>query len=122
MTQDETQPQPRRASELETYRSPDAVHLYTSSTRVWASPFEFLLVFGQLDAGINPNSPNRTREVATLSMSPQHAKAVLILLAGRMKAWEATYGEIPPAQVGLVEVPEGIIPEVVEVPDSETPN
>jgi hypothetical protein len=110
---------PFKASGLETYRAPDMVNLYTTSTRVWASPFEFLLAFGQLDAGITPDKPARTREVATVSMSPQHAKAVLILLAGRMRAWEKQYGEIPPAQVGLTEIPPDVIPQVEEIEDSE---
>jgi hypothetical protein len=86
-------------ADLETYRAEDAVRLYAGSVRIISSFFEFILVLGQLDVGVK--GPGRIREVGSLYLSPQHAKAVSVLLNEKIAEYEGTYGRITtPTEVG----------------------
>ncbi len=92
--------EPILGSQLEVYRAADAPSIYSSSVRIWATPFEFVFVFGQLDASVRADQMPRMKEVGQVSMSPQHAKAMARVLAGRVAQWEANHGEIPESQLG----------------------
>jgi hypothetical protein len=93
---------PVSASELESDRATNFASLYAGTVRIWVSPFEFVFAFGHIEAGVQRNAVPRLIEVGQVIMSPQHAKALSRVLAGRVRIYEQQYGEIPESQLGSI--------------------
>ena len=83
-----------QGGELQFFRADDAVTLYVSSVRIMTSPFEFIFVVGQVDAGVKDDPP-RIKETATIFMSPQHAKSFADILLQKVAEYEANVGPLP---------------------------
>jgi hypothetical protein len=64
-----------------------------SSIRVVSTEMDFVLVVGQLEAGMA--GPIASRPVAKVVISPIHAKSLARILAQQVSAWEAKYGQLP---------------------------
>jgi hypothetical protein len=69
---------------------------YVNNTSAMVSNFDVKLTFGQLSEASEEKLVVDPQLV--LFMSPQHAKAVVDLLATQLKAYEATHGPIPQAK------------------------
>jgi hypothetical protein len=65
---------------------------YANSVQVLVSLFDFTLIIGQ--AGFGPDGEPEMREVAKLNLSPQHAKALTVMLANRVAVYESQFGTI----------------------------
>lgn len=69
---------------------------FSNVATVRHTPAEFYLQFGQL----NPDRPGMATFVASLVLTPQHAKALLQVLSDSIGKFEARFGTIaapPPA-------------------------
>ena len=78
--------------QLESIRSQGFTTLYTNSAQLEVTPWDFKLVFGELVRSEN-NLPKIEQHVAVV-MSPQHAKALLGILATNVQEYEKQVGEI----------------------------
>jgi hypothetical protein len=81
-----------KSADVDTAKSPDHRTVYVDTMRIGSTLFDFRLVFGALTE-TEPNVP-LVEEQVTLVMSPQHAKAVLAILASNIVAWERQHGVI----------------------------
>ena len=71
----------------------DVPAVYANTVRVLASLFDFTLVIGQ--AGFKADGTAEMREAARVNLSPQHAKALLGVLAKRVAEYEDQFGVLP---------------------------
>lgn len=74
-------------------RSPDAFTSFINNTRFGHTKYDIQMVCGQVVLSVDSNY-TKTKEIGTLSMSPQHAKAVHTALGEALGAYEAEYGSI----------------------------
>jgi hypothetical protein len=72
---------------------PSAPIIYTNSIQVRASVHDIMFYLGLADPA-NPDDV-KTRLVGRVIMSPQHAKALAVILNKHMEAYEAAFGPIP---------------------------
>lgn len=63
---------------------------YTNSAGIAFNTYEFAMSFGLTDL----DDPNITHSIATLRMSPQHAKSVLIMLERFIRLYEEEFSPI----------------------------
>jgi hypothetical protein len=92
------------AAELATVHDSDAPRIYAGTMQVLSSFFEFVLILGQLEAGLRlgeGGTQPRIREVGQIYLSPQHAKAVAQVLAQKVNEYEAQYGHITTIQEAI---------------------
>jgi len=75
-------------------KAADARIIYIDSTRMAATPWDIRLHFGLLQE-MQPGEAVDEEQVVIV-MSPQHAKAVLSVLADNVQKWEDEHGVIPP--------------------------
>jgi len=66
--------------------------LYANTIQLLVSLFDITLIVGQ--AGPGPDGELEVREVARLSLSPQHAKALTGALVARIAEYEKQFGTI----------------------------
>ena len=80
-------PQPKliQGRELEFVSDPNAPAIYTDSVRVLSSLFDFTILLNRLELG--PKGEPRMKQVGTLYMSPQHARAFVAVLAMKLEEW-----------------------------------
>lgn len=71
---------------------------YANSIQLLVSLFDITLIIGQV--GFGPDGELEMREVAKLSLSPQHAKALAGTLTKRVADYERQFGTIvaPPSE------------------------
>lgn len=74
-------------------RSPEFVSLYINNTRFGYSKWDIQMLCGRISVTTVPDI-TPVEELAVISMSPQHAKAVLKALEGNIKIYEEVHGEI----------------------------
>ena len=66
--------------------------IYSNSLGLMSSQFDIQLLFNHIQPG--PEDKPIVHEKALVSLSPAHAKAVMVGLAKAVKDWEAKFGEI----------------------------
>ncbi len=93
-----TEGQPSAGTTVTKRVAPDARNLYVNSTEFAITPWDIQMQLNHVHAEA---SALIIEQVATVSMSPQHAKAFAIALASNVREWESNYGEIT--------LPEGVI-------------
>jgi hypothetical protein len=78
-------------------KSPTFVSLYSNDVQVQTSPWDVLLVLGQMQAVAGPDGPTgiHVTQIADLRMSPQLAKKVAMILIQQLKNYEEQMGPIP---------------------------
>ena len=84
-----TAPKKRR---IERVGLPNAPLIYANNIEVQQSNFDFRLRFGLVESA----TPEvlRVQDLATVYMSPQHAKSVVTLLAAQVDAYEKRFGPL----------------------------
>ncbi len=82
-------PMPRRNQRR---RAPVHVARYANHANVTSSPFDIRLNFAEIVT--DENDQYVFEDFASVIMSPQHAKALLVLLSNNVKRWENTFGQI----------------------------
>jgi hypothetical protein len=73
-------------------RSEEFVEVYANYVSLATSPWDITIMFGRTAAD-NPNNP-RIEQRASVSLSPQTAKAIAEILWRNIQAYEQQYGEI----------------------------
>lgn len=68
------------------------ISAYSNQAQVQSAPFDFRLLFGEVVT--DQAGKLSIEEIAAISLSPQHAKTLLYLLARNIKLWEQRWGEI----------------------------
>ncbi|HUP45420.1 MAG TPA: DUF3467 domain-containing protein [Thermoanaerobaculia bacterium] len=96
-----------KGAEIPRSLAPDHKLLYVNSARFSVSYYDFKIFLGQIS---DIQGELHNNEIATLVMSPEHAKVFSELLARNIAKWEHTFGDI--------ETPEGLISP--EEPDQPT--
>lgn len=71
--------------------SPNAVRLYVNQTEFALTPWDIQIQLGNIHS---EDSGLIIEELATLFMSPQHAKAFAMALLTNVASWETAYGQI----------------------------
>jgi hypothetical protein len=101
---DEEQPQDQSAGQqedvsitkqlgyLSVVRSEGFVEVYANYVSCALSPWDMTLMFGRTVAD-NPDNP-RLEQRASVSLSPQTAKALAHMLLGNLQRYEQQYGEV----------------------------
>lgn len=74
-------------------RDPTFISAYVNSTQFGFTRWDFQMVFGKVEIS-RDKSVGNSREVVSLTMTPQYAKALLIDFAKVMHSYESTHGEI----------------------------
>jgi uncharacterized protein DUF3467 len=74
----------------------DYVRIYANDMQAQTTPWDVRLIFGQISGTPTTNDPTLTvRQVGEVSMSPQFAKRVAVILLGQLEQYERTIGPIP---------------------------
>ncbi len=79
--------------ELRITRSPQFVSLYINNTQFAYTKWDIQMVCGRVTVTLD-RSQNPLEEIASIAMSPVHAKAVLLALQANITSYEAEHGEI----------------------------
>jgi hypothetical protein len=87
-------PDTKQPDLLESFRSERFVSVYSNSMNLEVTPWDFKLIVGVLLKGQKPNEPPKIENLVEVVMSPQHAKALLSILASNVQAYEKQVGEI----------------------------
>lgn len=91
---DSTPRHPPATSHVEDSPAPESgPTYYANTTRAHTSLFEIQLAFFQ-DVFTGKGDERQARHLCNVAMSPQHAKAVLSVLAAQVTAYEEKMGEI----------------------------
>jgi len=77
--------------ELETVRSPNFLKIYVNSAQIEASIWDFRLIFGEMTQS---SGKLLVEQSLAVIMSPQHAKALLNILASNLQEYEKKVGQI----------------------------
>lgn len=80
--------------QLATVKSPSYMNLYANSCNLEVSPWDFKFTFGEVARSVPPEPPAAINEHVTVTMSPQHAKALLAILQQNIITYEHQVGEI----------------------------
>jgi len=73
-------------------RGENYLSIYSNSVNLILSPWDIRMIFGELRDNGNQQMVIENR--ASIVMSPQHAKAFLVVLTNHMKSYEAQHGTI----------------------------
>lgn len=73
----------------------EAPHFYANNTQVTISPFDVRLIFGEIVKADLEKATLIVRLQASVAMSPQHAKAMLLLLKRQLDLYESKFGSVP---------------------------
>jgi hypothetical protein len=73
-------------------RSEKFVRVYSNNAAVIGTPFDFVLTFGEV---IRLSEETYIEQTASVTMSPQHAKALAVVLLNNIKEYEKNMGTIP---------------------------
>jgi hypothetical protein len=87
--------------QLPTVRSDKYTRIYANSCGLDINPWDFTFTFGEMKRDAGAVIPKIEEQVAII-MSPQHAKALLGILATNLKEYEKA--------VGQINLPDTIIP------------
>jgi hypothetical protein len=79
--------------QLEQTRSEKFVSIYSNSANVEATPWDFRIVFGELQK-TGAGQISKIEQHVAVTMSPQHAKALLGVLHKNVTEYEKHVGEI----------------------------
>ena len=79
--------------QFELVRSEKCATIYSNSTNLEVTPWDFKFIFGVLVKPAAGNIP-KIESLAEVVMSPQHAKALLGLLNTNVQEYEKNVGEI----------------------------
>lgn len=82
-----------RPSLLPMQPNPDAPVIYTDSVQVRASIHDIMLYLGLADPSNQDDTP--VQLVGRIIMSPQHAKALAVILSRHIEVYETAFGTIP---------------------------
>ena len=94
----ETQAQSFEISKAKRVRSPNHVSIYVNQSEFGITPWDVHIMLGKIQ-GTTPEG-FALEELATVIMSPQHAKAFMYALASNLQIWEDQFGSIQlPQQV-----------------------
>ncbi len=74
-------------------RSPNFAAIFTNNVNFAFSPIDIQMICSRTVASMD-KTVEEVEEVATIIMTPQHAKAVLYALRGNLLAYEEKHGEI----------------------------
>lgn len=74
-----------------TFRSPAFVQIYANTSQGAFTPWDISVIFGRL--AFLDGEP-ASEELASITLSPHHAKAVAAVLAHAVASWEKQFGEI----------------------------
>ena len=93
-----TDPAPRQQRPVESVRSEKFVSGYANYVGVTTTPWDVRLNFGEIVTA----TPEKLAviEFASVVMSPQHAKSLLLVLAQQLAEYEKQHGPIPAPGVG----------------------
>ena len=80
----------------------EAPHFYANNTQVTISPFDVRLSFGEIVKVDLETAKLIVRLKASIAMSPQHAKAMMLLLKRQLDLYESKFGAIPVLDSGDV--------------------
>jgi hypothetical protein len=89
---DEEQPTTKEVTDLQVVRSEVFVEVYANYVSFAASAWDMTIMFGRTVAD-DPRNP-RIEQRASVSMSPQTAKAMAHIVLQNLQRYEAQYGEI----------------------------
>lgn len=87
------------------------------SLSVIPSPWQFSWIWGVNEP--LPDGRVGTRLVARILMAPLHAKALAMLLAEHVRAYEAAFGELPDPTVGKTITAEAIKQRLGQIKNDE---
>lgn len=79
--------------QLQTVRSDKYTRMYTNSCTLEINPWDFTFIFGEIKREAGVPLPKIEEQVAII-MSPQHAKALLGILATNLREYEKAVGQI----------------------------
>ena len=87
----------RANRDREEIRADDFASIYANDTQVQVSPWDVRLTFGLIDSPriSERDAPVRVKEVGEVRLSPQHAKAVTLILMEQLQMYEKRFGIIP---------------------------
>jgi hypothetical protein len=88
----DTKTRPRHNAGTQAVRSPEFKDIYSNSSKVGASPFDFSIIFGR--SVEVPDVGNVTEELVSVRFSPQQFKSMIDGLTRTLAAWERAFGEI----------------------------
>ena len=84
-------------SQTEEHRqSPHFVRIYTSQAHVYSSYYDVSIVFGESIPRSPGSNQNRVIDNASVSMSPEHARALYNVLGTTLETYEKNFGPIRP--------------------------
>jgi len=89
---EEDSPQEHQERELQVFRSEEFVKVYANNVQIETSIWDCRLTFGELTKATD-GKPS-VEQLVTVVMSPQHAKALVGVLAGNLQQYEKQVGEI----------------------------
>lgn len=73
--------------------SDNVASYYTNSINIRLSVYDVSLLFGEVEEATEDSFV--VRQIARVTMSPQHAKALATLLSNRLEAYERQFGPLP---------------------------
>jgi hypothetical protein len=79
------------ARKRKTFRAPQFIEIYSNASQGAFTPWDIEITFGKLD---QLDGETAIADLVTVKLSPQHAKAVLKVLEGAVRGYEAVHGEI----------------------------
>jgi hypothetical protein len=78
--------------DLPVRRSENFVKVYSNNTGILGTPFDFVLTFGEV---IRSPEASYIEQTVSVTMSPQHVKALAVLVLNNIKEYEKHVGKIP---------------------------
>jgi Protein of unknown function (DUF3467) len=66
--------------------------MYSNSAQLEVTPWDFTIVFGEIIR--SPDQPPQVEQQVSVVMSPQHAKALLGVLANNLQEYEKKVGGV----------------------------
>ena len=95
-----TEPPANPEPQLELEKSPTFCRFYANSAQIEVTPWDFRLIFGEL---VKTGSKPKVEQSVAVIMSPQHAKALLGVLAANLREYES--------KIGKIDLPAGLLQE-----------
>ena len=74
-----------------TFRDDHFIEVYANVSHAGLTPWDIQLTFSRLDSS---DGTTRTRELVSVVVSPQHAKALSAVIQNSVRIYEETFGEI----------------------------
>jgi hypothetical protein len=88
----------RKELKRENTKSPDFFSIYANDVQVQTSPWDMRFVLGE--SAQLTEAVISVKQLGELRISPQLAKRLVIIILDQIKAYEATFGEIPSTKEG----------------------